>query len=125
MSRFAFNLCDWFTDNAAQIERHLKRYFDGAPGDQFTGRWFEEFAAIGDAHRFEASDVLAAEALSVTVPPEAAARLLVTDSERFNSLLRQIPRDQTSGRSGDSLSMSPARPTTYTQRCGRSQGLIG
>jgi hypothetical protein len=94
MSRFAFQLCDWFSDNAAQVDRHLKRYFDGQAGDQFTGRWFEEFAAMGDAHRFETSDVLAAEALSVSVPPEAAAKLLVTESERFNSLLRRIPREQ-------------------------------
>jgi Family of unknown function (DUF6308) len=94
MSRFAFNLCDWFTHNAAQIDRHLTRYFDGAAGDQFTGRWFDDFAAIGDAHRFEASDVVAAETLSVTVSPEAAGKLLVTDSERFNTLLRQIPREQ-------------------------------
>jgi Family of unknown function (DUF6308) len=34
------------------------------------------------------------EALSVTVPPDAAATLLITDGERFNSLLRQIPREQ-------------------------------
>jgi hypothetical protein len=94
MSRLAFSLCDWFTDNAAQIDRYLKRYFDGASGDQFTGRWFEDFAAIGDTHRFEASDIVAVETLSVTVPPEAAAKLLVTDGERFNSLLRQIPREQ-------------------------------
>jgi hypothetical protein len=47
-----------------------------------------------DPNRFEASDVLAVEALSVEVPPEAAAIMLINESERFNSLLRQIPRDE-------------------------------
>lgn len=91
MARFAFELAAWFTDNADQIRRDLQNYFGGGT-EQFTGRWFDEFAAIGDPNRFEASDVLAVEALSVKVPPEAAAALLITDAERFNALLRQIPR---------------------------------
>jgi hypothetical protein len=75
------------------VESHLKRYYGGGK-DKFTGRWFDEFAVTGDPNRFEASDVLAVEALSVEVPPEAASTLLITESERFNSLLRQIPREQ-------------------------------
>jgi Family of unknown function (DUF6308) len=75
-----------------EVDRNLRRYFDGEAGDQFTGRWFDHFAAIGDPNRFEASDIVAVEALSVEVPSEAAGRLLITDSERFNSLLRAIPR---------------------------------
>lgn len=93
MPKFALDLVDWFKDNAEQVDRHLKRYFGGGT-DKFTGRWFEEFAALGDPNRFEASDVLAVEALSVKVLPEAASVLLLTEAEQFNSLLRQIPRDQ-------------------------------
>jgi Family of unknown function (DUF6308) len=93
MPDFGIDLADWFATNAEQVDSHLTRYFGGSK-DKFTGRWFEEFAAIGDPNRFEASDVLAVEALSVEVPPEAASILLITESERFNSLLRQIPRDQ-------------------------------
>jgi len=93
MPSFGLDLANWFTTHADQVESHLKRYFGGGK-DKFTGRWFDEFAAIGDPNRFEASDVLAVEALSVEVPPEAASTLLITESERFNSLLRQIPREQ-------------------------------
>jgi hypothetical protein len=92
MTRFRIDLAEWFTDNADQVRQDLVSYFAGKA--TFTGRWFEEFAAIGDPNRFEASDLLAVEALSVTVPPDAAAALLITDGERFNSLLREIPRDQ-------------------------------
>lgn len=93
MTRFRFDLAEWFADNADQVRQDLRTYFGGSEAT-YTGRWFDEFAAVGDPNRFEASDVLAVEALSVAVPPEAAAALLITDSERFNSLLREIPRDQ-------------------------------
>jgi hypothetical protein len=93
MPNFGLDLTAWFTRNAEQVSRDLTRYFGGGK-DKFTGRWFEEFAAIGDPNRFEASDVLAVEALSVEVPTEAASVLLITEAEKFNSLLRQIPRGQ-------------------------------
>lgn len=93
MTKFRFDLAEWFSDNADQIRSDLVGYFGGGK-QPFTGRWFEELAAIGDPNRFEASDLLAVEALSVTVPTEAAASLLITESERFNSLLRDIPREQ-------------------------------
>jgi hypothetical protein len=93
MTKFGFELAAWFAENADQVRSDLVGYFGGGK-EPFTGRWFEEFAAIGDPNRFETSDVLAVEALSVAVPTEAAAALLIADSERFNSLLRQIPREQ-------------------------------
>lgn len=94
MQRFSFDLVDWFAENAATVDRNLRRYFDGKEGDRFTGRWFEDFAAFAAPDRFEAADLVAVETLSVSVPPEAAAALLITESERFNSLLRRIPRGQ-------------------------------
>lgn len=85
--RFAFDLAAWFERNAEQIATDFDRYFTS-----FTGRWFEHFGAVGDPNRFEASDLVAVEALSVQVPPEAAAKLLITEPDRFNSLLRRMPR---------------------------------
>jgi hypothetical protein len=90
---FDFDLGEWFSDNQTQVRINLARYFDGKAGDTFTGRWFEKFAAMGDPNRFEPSDVLAVEALSVKVPPESAATLLVADADRFNRLLQRIPPD--------------------------------
>ncbi|OBG42933.1 DUF6308 family protein [Mycolicibacterium fortuitum] len=91
-SRFAFDLAEWFSTNGEQVAHDLRRYFGGGR-DSFTGRWFEEFAAIGDPNRFEASDILAVEALNVAVPPESAAKLIVSESQRFSQLLRAIPRE--------------------------------
>jgi hypothetical protein len=90
--RFAINLAEWFKANAEDVGRNLTHYYAGQPKKEFTGRWFDEFAAIGDPNQFGATDVIAVEALSVEVRSEAAAKLLVTETERFNSLLRQIPR---------------------------------
>jgi hypothetical protein len=84
--RFAFDLADWFETNAEQIATDFDRYFTS-----FTGRWFEHFAAVGEPNRFGASDLVAVETLSVQVPPEAAAKLLVTEPDRFNAFLRRIP----------------------------------
>jgi hypothetical protein len=85
--RFAFDLAAWFEANAKQVATDFDRYFMS-----FTGRWFEHFAAVGDPNRFDASDLVAIETLSVQVPSEAAAKLLVTEPDRFNALLRRIPR---------------------------------
>ena len=85
--RFAFDLAAWFEANAKQIGEDYDRYFTS-----FTGRWFEHFGAVADPNRFDASDLVAVETLSVQVPPEAAAKLLVTEPDRFNALLRRIPR---------------------------------
>jgi hypothetical protein len=93
MAGFKIELAQWFNENAERVDRDLRRYFDGKPGDLFTGRWFDHFAAMGDPNRFEASDIVAVESLSVEVPSEAAASLLINDSERFNALLRTIPRE--------------------------------
>jgi hypothetical protein len=91
---FAFDLGDWFSAHAAEVEKNLHRYFDGRDDDLFTGRWFETFAAMGDPLRFESSDVLAVETLSVAVPTESASRLLATEADRFNEVLAMIPQSE-------------------------------
>jgi hypothetical protein len=90
---FAFDLGEWFSDKQIQVRKNLSTYFGGKAGDKFSGRWFEKFAAMGDPNRFEPSDVIAVEALSVKVPPESAATLLLTEADRFNGLLERIPLD--------------------------------
>ena len=74
-----------------RCRKNLHRYFGGRAGDEFSGRWFEKFAAIGDQDRFEPSDILAVEALSVDVRTESAAKLVLTEADRFSDLLAQIP----------------------------------
>lgn len=102
--RFAFDLADWFEANAKQIGEDYDRYFTS-----FTGRWFEHFAAVGDPNRFDASDLVAVETLSVQVPPEVAAKLLLTEPDRFNALLRRIPRSvDIWGASRETLQDGPA-----------------
>ncbi|BCO62333.1 DUF6308 family protein [Mycobacterium intracellulare] len=88
---FAFDLGEWFSENAIQVQHYLRRYFDGGCNDQFAGRWFEIFAAAADVNKFAPSDVLAVEALSVKVPTESAARLLITEADQFNGLLAEVP----------------------------------
>ena len=92
MTAFAFDLGEWFTANRRQVRRDLDRYFSGNLGDMFSGRWFDKFAAMGDVDVFGPSDVLSVEALSVRVRPESAAKLIIADADRFNSLLQQIPK---------------------------------
>ena len=91
---FAVDLGDWFQAHQDEVRANLKRYFLGEGGLPFGGRHFERFAAKGDPATFEATDVLAVEALSVKVPPNSAAKLLDTEAEDFNCLLRRIPEDK-------------------------------
>lgn len=86
---FAVDLGDWCQEHAEQIKADIDRYFT-----DFNGRHFERFSAMGDPNRFMATDILAVEALSVGVPPNAAAKLLDTEAEDFNSVLRKIPADK-------------------------------
>ena len=86
---FAIDLGDWCQEHAGRIRDDFDRYFT-----KLNGRHFERFSAMGDPNRFAATDILAVEALSVGVPPNSAAKLLDTEAEDFNSLLRAIPADK-------------------------------
>ncbi|WP_156671062.1 MULTISPECIES: DUF6308 family protein [unclassified Mycobacterium] len=90
---FAFDLGDWFSDKATEIQKNLKRSFGGERGSRFTGCWFEPFASASSADQFESTDILAVKALSVAVPIESAAQLIVTEADRFNMMLTKIPKD--------------------------------
>ena len=119
---FAVHLGDWFEAHATEVKKNLELYFLGVGGAPFDGRHFERFSAMGDPNRFEATDVLAVEALSVGVPPNAAVKLLDTEAEDFNSLLRQMPADTElwEARPSDLDKDSPASKLYY-----RLKGLHG
>jgi hypothetical protein len=86
---FAIDIGDWCQEHADQIKADFDRYFTG-----FNGRHFERFSAMGDPNRFVATDILAVEALSVSVPPELADRLFDIEFDSFNYLLPLIPADK-------------------------------
>ena len=48
---FAMDLKAWFANDAERIQHNLGRYFAGAEGDSFTGRWFERWRANTDPGR--------------------------------------------------------------------------
>lgn len=80
---FAVDLGDGCQEHAEQIKADFDRYSGG-----FNGRPFGRFSAMGSAepYRFAAA-ILAVEALSVKVPPNAAAKLVNTEAEEFNKIL--------------------------------------
>lgn len=86
-----FQLGRWFESNADSVQKNLARYFGGRDGDRFTGRHFEHYAAMGHPNRFEPCDLLAIETLSVSVPTEVAAQLLIENNTFFSELLAEIP----------------------------------
>ena len=85
------------TDDQAITD--LRRYFGiGLPpgGPLFTGRRFEYLAGGGDlpevADVVTAADLIAVQTLSVTVPADAALRLLEgTPGKQLSDLLRAVP----------------------------------
>jgi hypothetical protein len=90
-SGLIIDLANWFETHQAQVRKDLHRYFAGNPGDQFTGRHFEPYSDLGEADRFGPSDVLAVRTLSVDVPVESAAELLLTRGEWFSEYLADVP----------------------------------
>lgn len=90
----AIDLGDWFETHQARVRENLHRYFAGNPGDLFTGRHFERYSVLAEENRFEASDVLAVRTLSVDIPVESAAELLLTKSGWFSEYLPDIPPDR-------------------------------
>jgi hypothetical protein len=90
-SGLAFDLGNWFESHELRVRKNLDRYFSGNPGDLFTGRHFERYSDQGADNSFEPSDVLAVRTLSVDVPVESAAELLLTRGEWFSEYLADVP----------------------------------
>lgn len=87
----ALDLGDWFEERKTEVRANFARYFGGHGDDLFTGRHFEHYSAMGNPDRFEPSDLLAIEALSVRLPEEAAAQLFIEKVSYFSELLADIP----------------------------------
>lgn len=82
------NPLEWIGESSHEVAvRDLATYMAS-----YSGRHFERFAARTDPNRFGADDVIAVSCLSVEVPPEVAAWLLLGDgAEACAALLRQMP----------------------------------
>lgn len=80
------DLGHWLVEESTRqrAEDHLDWYLT-----RYAGRQFEWFSAQGNDRRFTSFHVLAAESLSVKVPPTAARWLLEPDESR-DELLEQI-----------------------------------
>jgi hypothetical protein len=87
----AVDLGDWFEEHNAEVKTNFDRYFGGHRDDLFTGRHFEHYSAMGNPNRFEPSDLLAIEALSIGLPKEVAAQLFLEEVDYFSELLADIP----------------------------------
>ena len=73
-------------ENKQRIQNHLSRYFTV----KYSGKHFEWFVAQSDSKMFTPWDILAVEALSVTVPTETARWLLEPNTKRDDHLAEAL-----------------------------------
>jgi hypothetical protein len=92
-SPFPVDIAALIIEEPDRVRRYLHTYFDPDPAVGYTGRHFETFADRFDPYAFTPWDLIAVTALSVDVPPTAAAAILLPGSthDTLNSLLREIP----------------------------------
>jgi len=77
---------------AALLQRYYKTNNFGVP--DYSGAHFEAVAALNaDPYAIGPAEFTAVTMLSVTVPAQAALRLLGPDAQQITDLLRQIPAD--------------------------------
>ncbi|MCB0960863.1 MAG: hypothetical protein KDB04_15250 [Acidimicrobiales bacterium] len=91
----------YFRDHQASLRRQVARYYADSPpsldppgrrrSTGYSGRWFDRLRLESPISSFAPVDFLAAEALSVQLPPHAVAAILLTERDYFDGLLRQIP----------------------------------
>lgn len=74
---------------------YLQRYYGGtADQPSYTGSRFESVARLNpDPDTLSPADFVAVSMLSVSVPAEAAIRLIERDAETIRALLKEIPTD--------------------------------
>jgi len=108
----------WLLDqeNKQRLEDHLDWYLT-----RYEGRQFEWFSSQGRGRRFSSLHVLAAESLSVKVPPTAARWLLEPDSRR-DELLEKIHESLPAG--GDKLWTCDQELLTGSKRAVSSSGVL-
>lgn len=92
-SPFPVDIAAIIINEPDRVQRYLHTYFDPDPAVGYTGRHFETFADRSDPYAFTPWDLTAVSALSVDVPPAAAATILLPGptNDTLNRLLREIP----------------------------------
>ena len=111
-------------ENKQRIQNHLNRYFTV----QYSGKHFEWFVAQSDLKMFTPWDILAVEALSVTVPTETARWLLEPNTERDDHLaeaLRSLVPGQDSLWTCDEELLSDGKPLSKLYSMLRARDGLG
>ena len=111
-------------ENKQRIQNHLNRYFTV----KYSGKHFEWFVAQSDLKMFTPWDILAVEALSVTVPTETARWLLEPNTERDDHLaeaLRSLVPGQDSLWTCDEELLSDGKPLSKLYSMLRAEEGLG
>ena len=111
-------------ENKQRIQNHLSRYFTV----KYSGKHFEWFVAQSDSKMFTPWDILAVEALSVTVPTETARWLLEPNTKRDDHLaeaLRSLVPGQDSLWTCDEELLSDGKPLSKLYSMLRAEEGLG
>ena len=111
-------------ENKQRIQDHLSRYFTV----KYSGKHFEWFVAQSDSKMFTPWDILAVEALSVTVPTETARWLLEPNTKRDDHLaeaLRSLVPGQDSLWTCDEELLSDGKPLSKLYSMLRAEEGLG
>ena len=110
--------------NRQRIQDHLSWYFS----QKYSGKRFEWFIAQSDYMKFTPWDILAVEALSVTVPTETARWLFEPNTKRDDHLakaLRSLVPDQDSLWTCDEELLSDGKPLSKLYSMLRAEDGLG
>ena len=111
-------------ENKQRIQNHLNRYFTV----KYSGKHFEWFVAQSDLKMFTPWDILAVEALSVTVPTETARWVLEPNTKRDDHLaeaLRSLVPGQDSLWTCDEELLSDGKPLSKLYSMLRAEEGLG
>ena len=111
-------------ENKQRIQNHLSRYFTV----KYSGKHYEWFVEQSDSKKFTPWDILAVEALSVTVPTETARWLLEPNTKRDDHLaeaLRSLVPGQDSLWTCDEELLSDGKPLSKLYSMLRAEEGLG
>ena len=111
-------------ENKQRIQNHVSRYFNV----KYSGKHFEWFVEQSDSKKFTPWDILAVEALSVTVPTETARWLLEPNTKRDDHLaeaLRSLVPGQDSLWTCDEELLSDCKPLSKLYSMLRAEEGLG
>ena len=111
-------------ENKQRIQNHLSRYFTV----KYSGKHYEWFVEQSDSKKFTPWDILAVEALSVTVPTETARWLFEPNTKRDDHLaeaLRSLVPGQDSLWTCDEELLSDGKPLSKLYSMLRAEEGLG